>query len=253
MIPKKIHFCWFGKNKKTEFINYCIRSWRFYLEDYEIIEWNESNFDIEASIFVRQAYNNSKWAFVSDYVRAFVLYHHGGIYLDTDVEIKCSLDSFLQHKAFSGFESIGYPFTAVWGSEKNHIWPKEILEYYNMKEKLDLITNTKIISKYLIEKYSVDPYSNLTQKLDDGIIIYPNYYFCTQVVNNYAIHHFTGTWLENNDIDQKENILKPFYKERFLNYYGGDILEIFYNEQLISKKELLRFLKKKLKKKIFNF
>ena len=119
MIPKIIHYCWFGGNAIDEFSNNCINEWQKKLPDYLIKKWDETNFDIENAVpFVREAYHNKKWAFVSDYVRAYALWSEGGIYLDTDVEIKYSLDIFLQHSAFSGFERKGYPFTALWGSER---------------------------------------------------------------------------------------------------------------------------------------
>lgn len=106
MIPKIIHFCWFGGNPLPKLAEKCIQSWKKYCPDYEIIRWDESNFDISASpLYVRQAYETKKWAFVTDYVRLKVVYDHGGIYLDTDVELIKSLDHLLHHKAFFGFEN----------------------------------------------------------------------------------------------------------------------------------------------------
>lgn len=87
LIPKKIHYCWFGKKEKPELVKTCIESWKIKLSEYEIIEWNEDNFDINSNIFVKEAYECGKYAFVSDYVRVYVLYKYGGIYLDTDVEV----------------------------------------------------------------------------------------------------------------------------------------------------------------------
>ncbi|MBR0278262.1 MAG: hypothetical protein IJQ50_07375 [Clostridia bacterium] len=105
-IPKKIHYCWFGEEKHSKKIKKCIKSWKKHCPDYEIIEWNEKNFDIHCFKWVEQAYNNKKWAFVSDYVRLFVLYNYVGIYLDTDVEIIKPLDKFLKHNLFSEMENI---------------------------------------------------------------------------------------------------------------------------------------------------
>ena len=84
-IPKTIHYCWFGKGEKPKIVKKCIESWKSNLNNYEIIEWNEENFDINSNVFIRQAYDNGKYAFVSDYVRVYALYNYGGIYLDTDV------------------------------------------------------------------------------------------------------------------------------------------------------------------------
>ena len=100
MIPKKIHYCWFGKNPLPADVKKCIESWKKYCPDYEIIEWNESNFDITQNPFMKAAYENKAWAFVSDYARLKVVYDNGGIYLDTDVELLKSLDSLLENPCY---------------------------------------------------------------------------------------------------------------------------------------------------------
>ena len=104
MIPKIIHYCWFGKNPKPSDVLEYIETWRKFLPDYEIKEWNESNFDIHCNRFVYEAYHIKKFAFVSDFCRLLALYNDGGIYLDTDVEMKKPFDKFLKHKAFVGYE-----------------------------------------------------------------------------------------------------------------------------------------------------
>ena len=100
MIPKVIHYCWFGKKPYNELMIKCMESWKKHLPEYEIIEWNEENFDININPYVKEAYNAKKFAFVSDYVRLFVLHKYGGIYLDTDVEVRKNIDKFLVHPAF---------------------------------------------------------------------------------------------------------------------------------------------------------
>ena len=105
MIPKKIHYCWFGRGEKPELAKKCIKSWKIYCPNYEIIEWNEENFDINSNQYLKEAYENKKYAFVTDYVRLFVLYTQGGIYMDTDVEVIKPLDEYLHHEAVSGFEN----------------------------------------------------------------------------------------------------------------------------------------------------
>ena len=104
-IPKVIHYVWMGKGTKSEFMLRCIDSWKKYLPDYEIVEWNEERFDVRSNPYTEEAYNCKKWAFVSDYVRLYALYTEGGVYMDTDVEVIKPLDRFLEHPAFSGFES----------------------------------------------------------------------------------------------------------------------------------------------------
>ena len=100
MIPKKIHYCWFGKNPKPQKVLDCIASWRQLLPEYEIIEWNEKNFDISQNMYAREAYEAGKYAFVSDFARLKILYDEGGIYLDTDIEVVQNFDEFLRHGAF---------------------------------------------------------------------------------------------------------------------------------------------------------
>ena len=104
MIPKVIHYCWFGNNPKPKMVKKCINSWKKYCSDYEIIEWNENNFDVNYCDYVKEAYEAKKWAFVSDFARLWIIYNCGGIYLDTDVEIIRNLDELLNDKAFFGFE-----------------------------------------------------------------------------------------------------------------------------------------------------
>ena len=105
MIPKKIHYCWFGRNPKPALAEKCIASWKKYCPDYEIIEWNEDNFDLDCNGYTRYCYDNKKWAFLSDFVRLEVISRHGGFYFDTDVELLRSPNEFLGYGAFYGFEN----------------------------------------------------------------------------------------------------------------------------------------------------
>ena len=103
-IPRMIHYCWFGNGEKPKFICDCINTWKAVLNDYEIVEWNESNFDVNSNIFVKQAYESGKYAFVSDYARFWILYNYGGLYFDTDVEVIKSFDEILSKGPYMGFE-----------------------------------------------------------------------------------------------------------------------------------------------------
>ncbi len=105
MIPKKIHYCWFGGKELPEKAEKCIASWKTFCPDYEIIRWDEHNFDVKQNAYTRWCYENGKWAFLSDYVRLAVLAEHGGVYLDTDVELIKPLDELMQQEAFYGFEN----------------------------------------------------------------------------------------------------------------------------------------------------
>ena len=108
MIPKIIHYCWFGKKEKSSLAKKCIESWRKYCPDYEIIEWNEENFDLAQYPYIQWCYKNEKWAFLSDFARLLIIGQHGGIYFDTDVELLRNPDELLQYKAFYGFENKQY-------------------------------------------------------------------------------------------------------------------------------------------------
>lgn len=215
-IPKKIHYCWFGNNEKSELVNKCISSWKDKLPDYEIIEWNEKNFDFNCNDYIREAYENKKWAFVSDFVRLYVLYEYGGIYLDTDVEVIKSFDSLLENKSFIGFESLDENITGVLtatiGSEKNNKIIKMLLDSYENRRfivngKMDLTTNVQTITNKLQKTYSIK-LENHEQYIEYNLMtIYPSDYFCpknavTQLKlteNTYSIHHFDGSWVSKKE------------------------------------------------------
>ncbi len=154
MIPKKIHYFWFGKGKKSELTEFCIASWRKNQPDYEIIEWTEENFDVTSNVFIREAYEQKKWAYVSDYARAKILYEVGGFYLDTDLELKLPLNEFENNRAICGFEIKGTPFSAFWAVEKGHPLAKDIKEYYENQVEFKVIPNTFIFNKIVFSTTS---------------------------------------------------------------------------------------------------
>ncbi len=208
MIPKVIHYCWFGRGPLPALAQKCIASWRKYCPDYEIKEWNEDNFDLSLYPYVREAYEARKFAFVTDVVRLYALYYEGGIYMDTDVEVIKPLDKFLVHCAFSGFESEVNVPTGIMASEQYGRWAKDNLDYYDnrhfVKENgtLDMTTNVQIITSYM-SNYDFQPHSSY-QDFPNLITINPQEYFCplspisgksTISKNTYTIHHFAGSWL----------------------------------------------------------
>lgn len=201
MIPKKIHYVWVGGREKPADIERCMKTWKKHLSDYEIIEWNEQRFDIEAHPYTRSAYKAKKWAYVSDYIRAYAIYHEGGIYLDTDVLILDDFKAFLNDRAFVGYENADYPFTAVFGAEKGHPFVKSILDYYNGREfEFDTkdqmkVVNTKSVSDILIQDYNCE-LGNKRQTLQEGIEVYTEDVLCNPSRNSVSIHVFTGTWME---------------------------------------------------------
>ncbi|MFD0682124.1 MULTISPECIES: glycosyltransferase family 32 protein [unclassified Paenibacillus] len=208
-IPKIIHYCWFGRGKKPSQAYKCISSWRKHLPDYQIIEWNEDNFDVNVNLYCKQAYDAGKYAFVTDYVRLHVIYYHGGIYMDTDVEVLKSLDKFLDTSAFSGFESNEYIPTGIMGCAKGHPWVGRLLEFYKnhvfykSNGSMDVTTNTSVITSITKDEYNL-VIGNHMQILKDDVHIYPSDYFCPKnwmtgemqlTYNSHVIHHFAGSWL----------------------------------------------------------
>ena len=208
-IPKKIHYCWFGKGNKSDLIKKCIKSWDK-LEWYEIIEWNEDNFDINQCAYVKKAYEAKKWAFVSDYVRLKVLNEYGGIYLDTDVEIKKDISEFLHHKFFIGFMYDCLLGTALIGSESNNsILTGLLKEYDNMK--LENNPNNNFITGYFLDYYEEFRLNNKRQEFSDGTLVYPKEYFERPTFSKnmgYAEHHYTATWKDSNNNSKFKNMIK---------------------------------------------
>ena len=139
MIPKKIHYCWFGNNEKNKLVRKCIESWKRYCSDYEIIEWNEYNFDLKQHPYLQWCYDNKKWAFLSDFARLLIIKQNGGIYFDTDVELLKRPDEFLNAEAFYGFENDKNIATGLgFGAEANHRTINAMVEVYmNLKENVD--------------------------------------------------------------------------------------------------------------------
>ena len=235
MIPKIVHYCWFGRGNKPELAVKCIESWKKYLPDYELKEWNEDNFDITQNQYVREAYENRKFAFVTDYVRLYAIYHEGGVYMDTDVEVVGKYDSFLYHHAFSGFETDGYVPTGMMAAEKGSIWAKELLEQYDKRKfvqedgSFDMTTNTVVITEYMIGKGLVR--NNKYQDFPDLCTMYPSEYFCPKdhrtgkikcTKNTVCIHHFAGSW-ENHTMlgklrHQLKVLLASLFGERLISF-----------------------------------
>ena len=181
MIPKIIHYCWFGGKPKPELAEKCIESWQRMCPDYEIREWNEEKFDINSNRYVKEAYEAKKFAFVTDYVRLYAMYTEGGIYMDTDVMVLKPLDEYLKHEAFSGFESKKKIPTGIMAAEKGHHLFGELLKYYDtarfLKDDgtLDMTTNVEIITNMLTPKGFVP---NGEYQVIDGMAFYPQNVFC---------------------------------------------------------------------------
>lgn len=219
MIPKIIHWCWFGDSKMPMQLSAYQASWQKHLSGYEFRKWDEESFELTQHNFLRSALEHGAWAFAADYARAWALSQEGGIYLDTDIEIHESLDQYLTHAAFTGFEKKGSPFTAVWGSTPQHSLALRVLGIYNNliydpELKMELI-NTKLVSKLITEDYLINPNLDEKQEGKDGLVVYPSTTFCLDLPRNSATHHFFGSW----DLDPSNYapyIMDLWHQDNFL-------------------------------------
>lgn len=208
MIPKTIHYCWFGRGKLPEAAQKCIDSWRKYCPDYEIKEWNEDNFDLDRYAYTAEAYAMRKYAFVTDVVRLYALYTEGGIYMDTDVEVIKPLDPFLHHVGFSGYQDEHTVPTGIMACERGARWAKDNLDYYESRHFVkpdgtaDITTNVETITAYM--KHLGLRCDNTYQDFPGLFTIYPRTYFCPygfdkttvdMTENTVTIHHFAGSWV----------------------------------------------------------
>lgn len=251
MIPKVIHYCWFGGKPLDEMGRNCKKSWEKFFPDYEIIEWNESNFDVNCCDYIKEAYQCKKWAFVSDYARFKILYEHGGLYFDTDVEVIRDFSEILKTGAFMGAETLKekenngirtkhLEVAAGLGlaAEKGSAFCREVMEHYEKscfisKEtgQQDFTTVVERVTELLIRhglKHSLE-----IQKIE-GITIFPPEYFNPMDMstgkihiteNTYSIHHYAGSWCSGT-----QKIHKILYKmicRIFGNRISGMIRHVY--------------------------
>lgn len=194
MIPKIIHYCWFGGQKPKNVVR-CIDNWKRMLPEYKIIEWNQANFDIEQLQYTREAYEAKKYAFVSDVARVKALSEYGGIYLDTDVVLFNTFDSILHHRCVFGFEEGCYVATSFMASEAAHPIMKRFydeyrdISFYDERGNIRSLTNVARLTK-MLDEYGLRRDDSL-QELDDGMMVYPQEFFSPYDYIN-CIHNNTG-------------------------------------------------------------
>ncbi len=199
MIPRTIHYIWLGKRRKSWAIRECMRSWRRHLADFRFVEWNESNLNLAECTYIAEASEAGYWAFVSDYFRLKVVYELGGVYLDTDCLVLRSLEPFLRHRFFSGFESDHAPFTAVFGAEAGHPLLQQLLRHYDGKHfrdengGYDTTTNTVTVSRVLCREFGCRP-DGTYQELREGIAIYPAEVLCRYSPRSVVVHLMDWSW-----------------------------------------------------------
>lgn len=211
LIPKKIHYCWFGKKEKPKSVIDCINSWKKICPDFEIIEWNEDNINLNMNLYTKQAYEARVWGFVPDYLRCWIIFTFGGIYLDTDVEIIKNPTPLLDQQAFCGIEKEGDSFYINFGhgfgaAKGNSVIKAHMDLYDNMKFKTNKGYNETPSPTYttqILERYGFDNTKNAIQRLGE-ITVYPNDYFdpfdwkfkkLCKTSNTYFIHWYSSSWM----------------------------------------------------------
>lgn len=235
MIPKKIHYCWFGGKPINELGQKCLASWKKYFPDYEIIEWNESNFDVNCCQYVREAYEAKKWAFVSDYARFKILYEEGGVYFDTDVEVIKPFDDIIVRGNFMGSENklsainpgLGLAVAPGLGLIKELLDDYEKSSFLKLDGTYDLTTIVERTTKFL-KSHGLKNINEIQTIAD--ITIYPVDYFCPIdyvsgnmkiTENTYSIHHYSASW--HSEKEKYAHMLEKKYN-RFLPKKMASIL-----------------------------
>ena len=235
LIPRKIHYCWFGGKELPYQYEAYIESWRKYCPDYEIIRWDETNYNIHKNTYISQAYDNKKWAFVTDYARVDILYEHGGIYLDTDVELLKPFDEFLRWRMFCGFESSNLVSWGIgFGAVKGEKILKDVRDVYNHMKfvhsdgSFNMIT-CPIIQSNVLKQHGFD-LNGQFQVLDEAAI-YPKEFFAPldylngfgQITDHtHSIHHYAATWTSAEQQIHRSNLEQRIAQVRKRSSYGDE-------------------------------
>lgn len=222
VIPKKIHYCWFGGGKLPERFQKNIESWQRYCPDYEIIGWNESNYDVSKNKYMRQAYEHKEWGFVPDYARLDIVNTYGGIYFDTDVQMVKAFDVLLQYDFFCGFENAGsVNLGQGFGAVKNHPIITDMLnEYENMEyEREDGSINTTpspIYQTAVLEKWGLKKNGEVQQE-DHFLVLSPDFFspvnefgYGVPTENTFSIHQYAAAWYDEEQRKRKEKIIQNY-------------------------------------------
>lgn len=224
-IPHVINYVWFGGGKHSKLQKKCMKSWKKFCPDYEIKRWDESNFDItSAPLYVRQAYEAKKWAFVSDYVRVKVLYERGGLYFDTDTEVLKDISHLMENNAFIAFEHSGMVTTGVSGCCKGDKLYGELLETYNNREFYDKDgnMNTIVTGEYTTEVFLKHGLiTDGKEQMVENWKVYPfTFFYPVKVINNNTyytedtciVHWFEGTWFPDEYKKARRHDKNPLIK-----------------------------------------
>ncbi len=208
MIPQKIHYCWFGGNEKPDKVIKCINSWKKYCNQYELIEWSESNFNVNMNPYTKWCYDNKKYAFLTDYVRLLVIEQHGGIYFDTDVEVVKNIDELLSYDGFFGFETKEYVNTGLgFGSVPHHpILSQMLKEYDRLLDAKSGVVNCPLLNTEALKKFGLK--QDGSYQIIENIQVFPIEYFnpfdsqtgkLTRTKNTYSIHWYAASWMSSKE------------------------------------------------------
>ncbi|MBQ8782824.1 MAG: glycosyl transferase [Clostridia bacterium] len=228
MIPKTIHYCWFGRGEKPKLAQKCIESWKRFCPDYEIIEWNEDNFDINKNEYTKMCYNEKKYAFLSDYVRLLVVNEHGGIYFDTDVELLKNPDELLKNEAFFGFETDEYVNTGVGFGSVAHskTVEKMVAEYdFLLDGKGGTVGCPRLNTQALV---SLGLKQNGKRQNVCGAEIYPSDFFnpyesttgrLNKTDNTVSVHWYSAAWMSKSQ-RLRSKVTKPLHRIFGVNFFS---------------------------------
>lgn len=260
MIPKIIHYCWFGGNPIPEKEQRCIESWKKFCPDFEIRRWDETTYDVSKSTYSMQAYQEKRWGFVSDYVRFDVVYRYGGIYLDTDVELLKSFDPLLKEDGFAGIEESTFGLFAVapglgFGAIPNCEIIKNLKQLYEKREfihngKIDLTPSPQIVTGYL-KRHGFNGKNE--KQVVAGLTIFPSEYFCPQnyttgainiTKNTYSIHRYSESWKTEDELRKSNHYRKA------VRLFGPKYGEYVYVLQNVLQTEGVSGVIKRVKKKL---
>lgn len=258
MIPKIIHYCWLSDDKFPKDVENYIATWKNFLPDYELMLWDLKRFPLEKNIWVKQAFEAKKYAFAADYIRLYAVYHFGGIYFDTDVEVAKNFDALLHLPYFIGTEGNKMLEAGVFGAEKEMNWVKDCLDYYDNKtffnqdgsfntHTLPSIMGKQISEKRILKNLTASEINDhLAYKNDEFLYVFPREYFSAKEMgtgkilkteNTYSIHHFAMSW-----IPKKDRFLSDF-KRKLMQIVGYDTVDYLIN--VLQLKEIKKRLFKK--------
>jgi len=229
MIPKIIHLCWLSGDPYPPEIKKCLDTWKEYLPDYEIWVWDTKRFDINSTLWTKQAFEAKKYAFAADYIRLFALYNYGGIYLDSDVVVYKNFDELLKLPYFIGADQINAFEAAVIGAEKGCKWIKDIMEHYSGREFVqqdgtyDMMTLPIVFHHELCSRgYSFKKINAILKyevELNELIVFNSNYFNSRDHIGirkssqSFCAHNYAGTWKTEH---KTNDVLYKFFFLRWL-------------------------------------